>query len=51
MFSSWINDEVLDQFPRLGVVTYALAYLSILMYWIKETFFFAYLLAQDSNVL
>ena len=42
MFSSWINDEVLDQFPRLGVVTYALAYLSILMYWIKETFFCLY---------
>jgi len=42
MFSSWINDEVLDQFPRLGVVTYALAYLSILIYWIKETFFCLY---------
>tara|TARA_B100000683_G_scaffold91244_1_gene90354 strand:- start:9623 stop:10870 length:1248 start_codon:yes stop_codon:yes gene_type:complete len=42
MFSSWINDEVLYQFPRLGVVTYALAYLSILIYWIKETFFCLY---------
>ena len=42
MFSSWLSDEILDQFPRLGVAMYALAYLSILVYWIKETFFCLY---------
>ena len=42
MFSSWGNDEYLEQFPRLGVVIYALSYLSILAYWIKETFFSLY---------
>ena len=42
MLSSWLNDEILDQFPRLGVVIYALAYLSILIYWMKETFFCLY---------
>ena len=42
MFSSWLNDEILEQFPRLGVAIYALAYLSILFYWIKETFFCLY---------
>ena len=42
MFSSWLNDEVLDLFPRIGVLMYASAYLSILVYWIKETFFCLY---------
>ena len=42
MFSSWMNDEVLEEFPRIGVVVYALSYLAILVYWIKETFFCLY---------
>ena len=42
MFSSWLNDKILEQFPRSGIVVYALAYLSILVYWIKETFFCLY---------
>ena len=42
MFSSWLNDEFLEQFPRSGVVIYALAYLAILVYWIMETFFCLY---------
>ena len=42
MLSSWLNDELFDLFPRPGVVIYALAYISILIYWIKETFFSLY---------
>ena len=42
MLSSWLNDETLERFPRIGVAIFALSYISVLIYWIKETFFSLY---------
>ena len=35
---SYLEGEAIDTYPRIGIALYALAYLSILVYWIKETF-------------
>ena len=42
MFSSWSNQEPIDKYPRLGIGIYALSYLFILIYWVRETFFCLY---------
>lgn len=42
MLASWLNDDMLERFPRIGVLLFALSYISVLIYWIKETFFSLY---------
>ena len=37
--SSWYSSEKLEQYPRIGIGFYALSYLLILIYWIKDIFF------------
>ncbi len=40
--SSYQKGEAIDTYPRIGIALYALAYISILIYWIKETFICLY---------
>lgn len=40
--SSYLGGEAIETYPRVGISLYALAYLSILVYWIKETFICLY---------
>ena len=40
--SSYLAGEAIETYPRVGIALYALAYLSILVYWIKETFICLY---------
>ena len=42
MFVSWQQDEVVTNYIRIGIAFYAVAYISILTYWIKETFICLY---------
>ncbi len=42
LISSWQSGKTIETFPRIGIALYALAYLSILVYWIKETFICLY---------
>ena len=37
-FSSYIQGDAIETYPRVGIALYGLAYFSILVYWIKETF-------------
>jgi hypothetical protein len=37
--SSWQNDTALQSFPRVGIIFFALAFILILLYWIKDLFF------------
>ena len=39
MFSSWYSGEILIQYPRYGIALYALSYILILIYWLKDIFF------------
>ncbi|MGB1689546.1 MAG: hypothetical protein ACPHDM_02495, partial [Candidatus Poseidoniaceae archaeon] len=39
---SYLEGEAIETYPRIGISLYALAYLSILVYWIKETFICLY---------
>ena len=39
---SYLEGEAIETYPRVGIALYALAYLSILVYWIKETFICLY---------
>ena len=39
MIFSWENGEAIIKYPRAGIAAYALSYIFILIYWIKETFF------------
>tara|TARA_B100000214_G_C23946742_1_gene618363 strand:+ start:70 stop:975 length:906 start_codon:yes stop_codon:yes gene_type:complete len=42
LISSWQSGKEIETFPSIGIALYALAYLSILVYWIKETFISLY---------
>ena len=39
---SWYSGKAIETYPRIGIALYALAYLSVLVYWIKETFICLY---------
>ena len=38
MIVSYLEGEAIESYPRIAIGLYALAYLSLLIYWIKETF-------------
>ena len=42
MFSSWQTGKSLDSLPDIAIVIIAVAYISILVYWMKEIFFCLY---------
>jgi fumarate reductase subunit D len=39
MIINWTENEVADAYPRIAIAIYALSYILILIYWIKEVFF------------
>ena len=39
MIISWNQGEAIDTYPRIGIAIYALSYILILIYWIKDIFF------------
>jgi hypothetical protein len=42
MLVSWQTGELQDNITRIGIAVFALSYFSILVYWLKETFFCLY---------
>ena len=42
MIASYLKGEAIESYPRIAIGLYALAYLSLLVYWIKETFICLY---------
>jgi len=39
MIISWTEGEAVDLYPRIAIAIYALSYILIFIYWIKEVFF------------
>ena len=39
MIISWTGDKALETYPRIAIAIYALSYILILIYWIKNIFF------------
>ncbi len=39
MYTSWESGSAIEKYPRIGIAFFALSYILILIYWVKETFF------------
>lgn len=39
LINSWITDEELTSYPRIGIAVYAASYILILIHWIRDVFF------------